>query len=105
MWNNESNSFRKDEDTNLTCIPTLLRWKYGKSSQEKLLEEDELLNENYLEWFFYVQEDFMVQKMSKKVERYQVTYYDEFRNLVKNLNRKDRKLFFYFYGEKFENVR
>lgn len=106
MWRNKSNSFRTDEDTNLTRIPTLLRWRHNvRNLQVKTLEEGELLNEDYLEWFFFVEEDFSAKSSSQNVQKYQLKYYKEFRKFIKNFNRKDKELFVYFYGEKNEEVR
>lgn len=47
-WKNPLNSFRTDEYTLLTCIPTMIRWDNPK----KRLEEQEFLKQDFFEWFF-----------------------------------------------------
>lgn len=106
MWKDKNNSFREDEETLLKSIPTLLRWKHERKLQLKTLEENELLNEKYLKWFFYVQENYSKKKDSNDhTERYELKNHDEFVNFAKNFNSKEKLLSFYFYGEKNETVR
>lgn len=46
-WKDMNNSFRKDKDTHLSVIPTLIRWK-----QPQRLEGDQLLKPELLQMFF-----------------------------------------------------
>lgn len=103
IWKDKNNSFRTDKDILLTSIPTLLRWKNEKNLQRKTLEENELLDEEYLEWFFYVHEYYLTNATNG--ERYQLKYHDEFVKFARNFNPKKKLLTFYFYGEKNETVK
>lgn len=64
-----------------------------------------MTKEDNLEWFFYVQEDFLAPDSTEKVNKYHLKYYEEFRYFRRNFNRKERTLYFFFYGEKNETVR
>lgn len=46
-WKDMNNSFRKDKDTHLSVIPTLIRWK-----QPQRLEGEQLLKPELLQMFF-----------------------------------------------------
>lgn len=46
-WKDINNSFRKDKDTHLSVIPTLIRWKHPQR-----LEGDQLLKPELLQMFF-----------------------------------------------------
>ena len=46
-WKNPNNAFRKDPNTKLMVIPTLIRWK-----QPQRLEGEQLLKTELLEMFF-----------------------------------------------------
>lgn len=103
MWKDKNNPFRTDPDILLTSIPTLLRWNQGL--QSKNLTEGELLKMENLEWFFYVHENYLNSDSNPEVERYSLTYYDEFVNFARNFNPNGKMLAFYFYGQKNESVR
>jgi Eukaryotic protein of unknown function (DUF953) len=104
MWKDKNNPFRTDPDTLLTCIPVLLRWDHERGLQRKILTEGQLLKKQNLEWFFYVQENFLNSELNPEVERYSLRYHDEFVHFARNFDPRDKMLTFYFYGEKNESV-
>lgn len=104
MWKDKNNSFRTDNDTLLTCIPVLLRWKHERGLQRKNLEEGQILKEKNLQWFFYVQEDYLKSEPNAKLERYSLKNHYEFVQFAKHYDAEDKLLTFFFCGEKNETV-